>query len=84
MLAIPQIPEFIKNGKLGEYFDSSKDRSKQDSITGFYPIYFNLKVTENINKKAEILIAKDNEGNLFFDMFLDYDRDKAKTKKKGL
>ena len=84
LLAIPQIPEFIKNGKLGEYFDSSKDRSKKDSITGFYPIYFNLKVTKNISKKAEILIAKDNEGNLFFDMFLDYDRDKAKTKKKGL
>lgn len=80
---MPQIPEFIKNGKLGKYFDSTKDRSGQDLITGFYPIYFNLKISESVSKKAEILIAKDENGNLFFDMFLDYDRDKAETKKKG-
>lgn len=79
LLAAFQIPDFIKQGILGEYFDSAKDRSKQDTIKGFYPIYFNLK-TSTTTKKAEILIGKDNNGNLFFDMFLDYDREKANKK----
>ena len=42
LLTAKQIPQFIKEGKLGEYFESPKDRSKQDTITGYYPIYFNL------------------------------------------
>lgn len=83
LLAVPQIPEFIKNGKLGDYFDSTKDRSKKDTIKGFYPIYFNLE-TPNKIKKAEILIGVDDNGKLLFDMFLDYDRDKAQKNKKGL
>ncbi len=80
LLAAKQLPQFIEEGKLGEYFDSPKDRSKQDTITGFYPIYFNLK-TSTDTRKAEILIAKDDNGKLFFDMFLDYDRDKAQLKR---
>ncbi len=80
MLAAKQLPQFIEEGKLGEYFDSPKDRSKQDTIKGFYPIFFNLK-TPTDTRKAEILIAKDNNGKLFFDMFLDYDRDKAQLKR---
>lgn len=80
LLAATQLPQFIEEGKLGEYFDSPKDRSKQDTITGFYPIYFNLK-TSTDTRKAEILIAKDDNGKLFFDMFLDYDRDKAQLKR---
>lgn len=70
------LPELIEKGKLGKYEKSNKDRTKRknkDFITGFYPIYFNLK-TQNGFKKVEILIAKDESGNLFFDMFLDYDR----------
>ena len=80
LLAAKQLPQFIEEGKLGEYFDSPKDRSKQDTIKGFYPIYFNLKTSTN-TRKAEILIAKDDNGKLFFDMFLDYDRDKAQLKR---
>ena len=80
LLAAKQLPQFIKEGKLGEYFDSPKDRSKQDTIKGFYPIYFNLKTSTN-TRKTEILIAKDDNGKLFFDMFLDYDRDKAQLKR---
>ena len=80
LLAAKQPPQFIKEGKLGEYFDSPKDRSKQDTIKGFYPIYFNLKTSTN-TRKTEILIAKDDNGKLFFDMFLDYDRDKAQLKR---
>ncbi len=80
LLAAKQLPQFIEEGKLGEYFDSPKDRSKQDKIKGFYPIYFNLKTSTN-TRKAEILIAKDDNGKLFFDMFLDYDRDKAQLKR---
>ena len=45
LLAAFQIPDFISKGKLGKYFDSTKDRSKQDSIKGFYPIYFNLETS---------------------------------------
>ena len=33
LLAAKQIPQFIKEGKLGEYFESPKDRSKQDTIS---------------------------------------------------
>lgn len=80
LLAAKQLPQFIEEGKLGEYFDSPKDRSKQDTIKGFYPIYFNLKTSTDA-RKAEILIAKDDNGKLFFDMFLDYDRDKAQLKR---
>lgn len=80
LLAAKQLPQFIEDGKLGKYFDSPKDRSKQDTIKGFYPIYFNLKTSTGI-RKAEILIAKDNNGKLFFDMFLDYDRNKAQIKR---
>lgn len=79
LLSATQIPEFITQGTLGEYFESAKDRSKQDTIKGFYPIYFNLE-TSTKTKKAEILIGKDENGNLFFDMFLDYDREKANKK----
>ena len=80
LLAAKQLPQFIKEGKLGEYFESPKDRSKQDTITGYYPIYFNLKTPET-TKKLEILIGKDENGHLFFDMFVDYDREKAQLKK---
>lgn len=80
LLAAYQIPQFIGEGKLGEYFDSTKDRNKQDSIKGFYPIFFNLKTSAGF-KNAEILIGKDDNGKLFFDMFLDYDREKAQSKK---
>ena len=82
LLAAKQIPEFIQKGLLGEFEKSNKDRriKRQDTIVGFYPIYFNLQ-TETKNKKAEILIAKDSKGELFFDLFLDYDREKAQLKK---
>ena len=72
--------EFVENGKLGEYFDSTKDRSKKDTIKGFYPIYFNLE-TPNKTKKAEILIGVDDSGKSLFDMFLDYDRDNSQQKR---
>ena len=80
LLAAKQIPQFIQEGILGDYFTSPKDRTKKDTITGFYPIYFNLETQEKI-KKLEILIGKDENGHLFFDMFIDYDRDKAQLKK---
>lgn len=78
LLAIKQLPELIEKGKLGKYEKSVKNRTitNNDNIVGFYPIYFNLK-TNTGTKKAEIFIAKDEFGNLFFDMFLDYDRIKA-------
>ena len=80
LLAAGQIPQFVQKGNLGEYFNSPKDRTKKDTITGFYPIYFNLKTSEKI-KKLEILIGKDENGYLFFDMFIDYDREKAQLKR---
>ena len=43
----------------------------------------NFLKTQNGFKKVEILIAKDESGNLFFDMFLDYDRIAAQ-KKRGI
>lgn len=76
--AIPQLPEIITKGKLGDFQKDYKDR--KDGIQGFYPIYCNLK-TNNVTKKAEALIAKDNDGNLFYTMFLDYDRPIAKNKR---
>lgn len=76
--AIPQLPEIIKNGKLGDFQKDNKGRT--DNIKGFYPIYCNLKTSSGI-KKAEALIAQDTEGNLFYTMFLDYDRPIAKNKR---
>lgn len=76
--AVPQLPEIIKNGKLGEFQEDNKGRT--DNIKGFYPIYCNLK-TDSGMKKAEVLIAQDLDGNLFYTMFLDYDRPIAKNKR---
>lgn len=76
--AVPQIPEIITTGKLGEFQPDNKGR--KDNIKGFYPIYTNLKTEKGI-KKAEALIGKDNEGNLFYTMFLDYDRPVAQNKR---
>lgn len=83
LLVIKQIPELIKQGKLGKYEKSNKDRTKRinsDSIVGFYPIYLNLKTTTK-TKKIEILIAKNDVGHLFFDLFIDYDRINAQYKR---
>ncbi len=63
---------------MGDFQKDYKDR--KDGIQGFYPIYCNLK-TNNVTKKAETLIAKDNDGNLFYTMFLDYNRPTAKNKR---
>lgn len=76
--AVPQLPEIIKNGKLGKFQGDNKGRA--DNIKGFYPIYCNLKTNSGV-KKAEALIAQDTEGNLFYTMFLDYDRPVAKNKR---
>lgn len=76
--AVPQLPEIIKNGKLGKFQEDNKGR--KDNIKGFHPIYCNLKTNSGV-KKAEALIAEDLEGNLFYTMFLDYDRPVAKNKR---
>ena len=75
---IPQIPDIIKSGKVGKFELTHKDRT--DDITGFYPIYANLK-TPMGNKKAETLIGKDKQGNLFYTMFLDYNREEAQKER---
>ena len=77
LLVVPQIPQLIKAGKLGKFEDDYKKRD--DGIVGFYPIYAKLKTDKGI-KKAELLIAKDKDGKLFYQMFLDFDRQKAQEK----
>ncbi|MBS6603057.1 MAG: DUF2213 domain-containing protein [Brachyspira sp.] len=76
--AIPQLPDIIKTGKVGEFEPPHKER--KDNIVGFYPIYVNLKTPTKI-KKAETLIGKDKEGNLFYTMFLDYNRKEAQKQR---
>lgn len=76
--AVPQIPELIEKGKLGEFEPDYKGRT--DYIEGFYPVYVNLKTNTDI-RKTELLIGKDKEGNLFYQMFLDYDREQARKKR---
>lgn len=75
---VPQIPDIIKSGKVGEFEPAHKDR--KDNIAGFYPIYANLK-TSSGNKKAETLIGKDKQGKLFYTMFLDYNRLQAQKQR---
>ena len=40
----------------------------------------NLKTSLGV-RKAELLVGEDKEGNLFYQMFLDYDREKARKKR---
>ena len=76
--SVPQILELIKKGKLGEFEPDEKGRT--DYIRGFHPIYVNLKTSLGV-RKAELLVGEDKEGNLFYQMFLDYDREKARKKR---
>ena len=76
--SVPQILELIEKGKLGEFEPDEKGRT--DYIRGFHPIYVNLKTSLGV-RKAELLVGEDKEGNLFYQMFLDYDREKARKKR---
>ena len=76
--SVPQILELIEKGKLGEFEPDQKGRT--DYIRGFHPIYVNLKTSLGV-RKAELLVGEDKEGNLFYQMFLDYDREKARKKR---
>jgi hypothetical protein len=68
------LKEIVKRGKVGEF--EKPHKARKDEIVGFYPIYCNVNISGN-KRKIEVLIGKNKQGKLFYDMSIDYNR--AKT-----
>ncbi|MDE5833841.1 MAG: DUF2213 domain-containing protein [Desulfovibrio sp.] len=73
LLIIPFLPDILKTGKLGE--EESLKHPRKDGITSFIPIKNNINL-KGKSRDVEVLIGKDENGNLYYDLFLDGKRGK--------
>lgn len=73
ILALPKIEEIIKTGKVG--VEEVPKHPRKDGIVAFIPIDNTISINGKV-KPVEVLIAKDNRGNLFYDLFLDNKRNR--------
>jgi hypothetical protein len=68
---IPYLKEIIETGKVGEW--EKPKHPRKDRIDGFIPIT-NEVVIGGMVKKVEVLLAHDDSGLLFYDLYVDYKR----------
>lgn len=73
ILSLPKIEEIIKTGKVG--VEEVPKHPRKDGIVAFIPIDNTISINGKV-KPVEVLIAKDNRGNLFYDLFLDNKRNR--------
>lgn len=73
LLIFPALRGIIETGKLGK--EEKPDHYRKDDIVAFIPISKTIKF-KGESKHVEVLIAKDTQGNLYYDMYLDYRRSK--------
>ena len=73
ILALQKLEEIIKTGKVGA--EEAPKHPRKDGIISFIPIYNAFSINGKV-QPVEVLIAKDNRGNLFYDLFLDNKRNR--------
>lgn len=73
ILALQKLEEIIKTGKVGA--EEAPKHSRKDGIVSFIPINNAISINGKV-QPVEVLIAKDNRGNLFYDLFLDNKRNR--------
>ena len=73
--AIPAIEQVIKTGKIGK--EEPLNHPRKDGIVAFVPITKTISLAGK-PRDIEVLLAKDENGNLYYDLFL-YGTRKTKT-----
>lgn len=76
--AVVALREVLEKGEYRGFEKNHKER--RDSIVGFHKFVSELKIGSKLYE-SEILVGEDENGNLFYDLFLDYDHSEAINKK---
>jgi len=74
---VPYIGEIIEKGTIGKEEPSRKERT--DGIVSFVPIFHNMTI-KGKNERCGVLIGKDKDGHLYYDMFIKKPSGGSKTK----
>lgn len=68
LLMFPAIRDIIETGKLGR--EEAIDHSRNDDIVAFIPISSTVNFKGKL-REVELLLGKDRNGNLYYDLFLE-------------
>lgn len=73
---VPHLKELIETSTVGE--EEPPKHPRKDGIVKFIPLY-NEAVIDGVPAKTETLVGVDENGNLFYDVFLDGKRDRKNS-----
>ena len=74
--AIPYIKDIILNGNIGD--EEIPHHPRKDGIVSFIPVSSTANI-EGKKHNIEVLLGKDRKGNLFYNVFLDFERQKNRS-----
>lgn len=77
LLMVPALREIIKRGEKGD--EEPADHPEKNGIIAFVPVTKKVGLKGEL-REVEVLIGKDERGNLYYDLFLDGRRQKRKKK----
>ncbi len=77
LLMVPALRNIIETGTLGQ--EEPLNHPREDGIVAFVPVTKKIKF-KGESREVEVLLGKDQRGNLYYDLFLDGARQEGKKK----